>query len=122
VIDHEHRELFRLANVLLEKTSVQSDEPLEFDAAFDTLLRHLVEHFTHEESILASHGYAQLAEHAAQHQGLVESALKLSQQASESIVSMGELVEFLVAEVVAGHLLKKDRGFFGLFAEPVAGS
>jgi hypothetical protein len=35
---------------------------------------------------------------------------------------MGELVEFLVAEVVAGHLLKKDRGFFGLFAEPVAGS
>jgi diguanylate cyclase (GGDEF)-like protein/hemerythrin-like metal-binding protein/PAS domain S-box-containing protein len=117
VIDHEHRELFRLANVLLEKTSVQSDEPLEFDAAFDTLLRHLVEHFTHEESILASHGYAQLAEHAAQHQGLVESALKLSQQASESIVSMGELVEFLVAEVVAGHLLKKDRGFFGLFVD-----
>jgi diguanylate cyclase (GGDEF)-like protein/hemerythrin-like metal-binding protein/PAS domain S-box-containing protein len=122
VIDHEHRELFRLANVLLEKTGAQREAPLEFDAAFDALLRHLVEHFAHEESILASHGYAHLAEHAAQHQALVESAIKLSEQASESIVSMGELVEFLVAEVVAGHLLKKDRTFFGLFAEPVAGS
>jgi diguanylate cyclase (GGDEF)-like protein/PAS domain S-box-containing protein/hemerythrin-like metal-binding protein len=117
VIDQEHRELFRLANVLLEKAGVQRDEPIEFDAAFDALLRHLVEHFAHEESILASHGYAQLAEHAAQHQALVAGALKLNHQAAESIVSIGELVEFLVAEVVAGHLLKKDRSFFGLFAE-----
>lgn len=119
VIDQEHRELFRLANVLLEKTVAQNDEPIGFDVAFDALLKHLAEHFGHEESILASYNYEHLTEHANEHKTILNNALALREQAKKSIISVGKLVEFLVSEVVARHLLKQDRLFFGLFSERV---
>ena len=114
-IDKEHRELFRLGNILLEKATNQIAEPAQFNTAFDALLAHVVEHFAHEELILIDRGYDGLSDHAESHHMLVESALKLRHQAEQSGISIGELVDFLVAKVVVGHMLKKDREFFWLF-------
>ena len=119
-IDHEHRILLRLANTLLEKAVTRSDAPDRFNDAFDALLTHIVEHFTHEEAILLERGYEHAAEHAKLHQALVEKALQLRRQSGESGVSIGELVDFLAYEVVARHMLVKDRDFFDLFAENMA--
>ncbi|MDD2850325.1 MAG: diguanylate cyclase [Desulfuromonadaceae bacterium] len=116
-IDNEHRELFLLANVLLEKVLAGNTEPDQFKQAFDNLQVHIVKHFAHEESILLEHGYDRVVDHTERHCVLVESAMKLRRQFEESGVSVGELVEFLVSEVVVGHMLNKDRAFFGLFAD-----
>ena len=51
---------------------------MQFNSAFDDLLAHVAEHFTHEESILLSRSYEKTAEHAEQHQDIVESAMKHS--------------------------------------------
>lgn len=116
-IDKEHRELFRLSNVLLGKAVTRAEEPGQFDAAFDALLAHVLEHFAHEEAILQAHGYEHLQEHAKIHQELVAQALKLRHSGNHGVgVSVGELVDFLVTEVVARHMLMDDRKFAKLFA------
>ena len=114
-IDREHRELFDLANVLLDRALVRDINPGPFNATFDALLSHVVAHFSHEEDILRARDYGRLVDHAAAHQQLVARALQLRRQADLSGVSIGELVDFLVSEVVAGHMLREDRLFFGLF-------
>lgn len=123
-IDQEHRELFRLSNVLLAKVATRVGAEGQFDAAFDALLAHVVEHFAHEEAILQAHGYEHLQEHAKIHQQLVAQALALRHSANHGAgVSVGDLVDFLVTEVIARHMLVDDRKFANLFAnKPVDAS
>jgi hemerythrin-like metal-binding protein len=120
VIDQEHETLFFLANRLLDKVVLRHQQPLEFEAAYAALVTHAEEHFAHEEVILQTHGYAQLASHAKQHQLLLTRANALHlrlQVVVESAEAESELVKFLVAELVTGHLMHEDRAFFGLFKQ-----
>jgi len=110
-IDQQHRELFRLANGLLDAA------PPDFLKAFDTLLTHVDQHFTDEENVLRDHAYEAIAEHTACHHALIRHAQELRRRVEEKSVSMGELVDFLVRDVVAKHMLKEDRKFFSLFAK-----
>ena len=122
-IDQEHRELFRLSNVLLAKAAIRSEAPEQFDAAFDALLAHVSDHFAHEEAILQAHGYEHLQAHAEKHQQLVAQALRLRQSINQQEgLSVGELVDFLVTEVVARHMLTEDRKFANLFFDEQVGS
>jgi diguanylate cyclase (GGDEF)-like protein/hemerythrin-like metal-binding protein/PAS domain S-box-containing protein len=114
-IDDEHRELFRLANALLDQASLPGVSSEAFNGAFDRLLSHVTKHFADEESILRAHDFAQLREHAELHRQLLARAVNLRHQTDEGGVSLGALVEFLVSDVVAGHLISEDRKFFGLF-------
>lgn len=123
-IDEEHRELFRLGNVLLGHVATRTETPGQFEAAFDALLAHVVEHFAHEEAILQAHAYEYLQEHTKIHQTLVAQALKLRHSANHGAgASVGELVDFLVTEVVARHMLTEDRKFAKLFpGQPMGAS
>jgi diguanylate cyclase (GGDEF)-like protein/hemerythrin-like metal-binding protein/PAS domain S-box-containing protein len=114
-IDQEHQKLFQLTNTLLDKAAAGDRESGAFKDAFDALLAHVVQHFADEEEILAAHHYEHLEKHADLHQQLVERAGHLRQQADIAGVSMGDLVEFLVSDVVAGHMLGEDWDFYGLF-------
>ncbi|HEY5581716.1 MAG TPA: diguanylate cyclase [Rhodoferax sp.] len=120
VIDQEHEALFRLANALLDQAALRRQQPALFESAFEALLMHVAEHFAHEEAILLAHGFANLADHAQQHQALLARARTLHLAADAEDASEGELVKFLVAELVAGHMLHADRAFFTLFATPHA--
>jgi len=121
VIDQEHESLFRLANALLDQAALRRQQPTLFESAFEALLMHVAAHFAHEEAILLAHGFANLADHAQQHQALLARAhaLHLAAVAADAEdASEGELVKFLVTELVAGHMLHADRDFFALFATP----
>lgn len=115
IIDQEHKKLFDLANILIEKSFLRNERPREFESAFEKLLAHVVQHFKDEEAILASHHYVDLGEHARAHQALVARALQLQSDVASGGGTMGELVSFLADEVVAQHMLKEDRKFFHLF-------
>ncbi|WP_223923991.1 diguanylate cyclase [Geobacter sp. AOG2] len=115
-IDEDHRKLFRLVNTLFTRAIIRDADPERFNEAFDGLLSHAADHFTQEEEILRRHAYEDVDEHAEQHRLLVEHALKLRLQADKSGVSAGELIDFLVNEVVVGHLLRTDLAFYPLFA------
>ncbi len=115
VIDAEHRELFRLANQLLD-LAIIDPAPAHLLPTLDALLDLVTSHFAHEEEILRRHDYADLERHAGLHQRLVERALDLRAEVERGALTFGQLAEFLSRDVVARHMLHEDRDFFGLFA------
>ncbi|MFA6970738.1 MAG: diguanylate cyclase [Gallionella sp.] len=114
-IDGEHRQLFELANTLIESAFSRNENPKKFDDALEKLLAHVVQHFTDEEAILARYHYADLDVQVHAHKILIEHALQLRDAAAAGVVKIGELVDFLANEVVAQHMLKTDREFYPLF-------
>jgi hemerythrin-like metal-binding protein len=116
-IDREHRELFELANVLLDASFASVSSPQAFSAALDKLLAHIVQHFTDEEELLALHGYDELESHRLAHAGLLARAGEIKAFADAGETTLGDLVEFLANTVVAQHLFKADRKYFPLFKQ-----
>jgi len=116
VIDAEHREIFRLANALIDAAwGVRGASP-RFAGALDDLVEHVAMHFADEEEILAARGYLQLEEHRRAHAGLLRRAREMSARAGSGDVRPADVVEFLVQDVVARHIIAVDRAFFPLFA------
>ena len=111
-IDAEHRELFDLGNALIAAAIEQYSEPGLWRAALDSLLAHLVRHFQDEETLLTRHGYAKLAEHQRAHGSLLRRADELKAAVERGEAPLGHLVNFLVNDVIALHLLKIDRDFY----------
>jgi len=120
-IDAEHRELFVLANALIDALPAAKTDPPLFRAAFDRLLNHVQDHFRAEEAILDALGYDQAEEHRRAHQGLLRRAGQLRARCATGEVTLGAVVEFLAQDVIARHLLTVDRAFFPLFQPAPAG-
>jgi diguanylate cyclase len=118
LIDAEHRELFELANTLLEAVvSGKNARP-----ALDQLIGHVRRHFSDEEAILAEHAYPRLEAHRAAHASLLAKAAELRARMEHDDAGLGTVVEFLARDVVARHLLTADRDFFPLLATCAAGA
>lgn len=116
-IDREHRELFEMANALLDASFASVSSPHAFSAALDKLLAHIVQHFTDEEELLALHGYDELESHRRAHAGLLARAGEIKAFADAGKTTLGDLVEFLANTVVAQHLFKADRKYFPMFKQ-----
>ncbi len=117
-IDEEHRELFRLANRLID-ASVQQDAPDGIGTSLDALLTHVQQHFADEEAILERLNYDHLTEHRRAHAGLLKRARALKARVDAGKAHLGAVVEFLAQDVVARHLIAADRAFFPLFSKPL---
>lgn len=114
-IDEEHKELFRLAGILINSAMEQDDHPEKFEQAFQALLTHAVKHFAGEELILAAYEYEDLEEHVRLHRELVQRAHKVYQAMAIHQLSVGQLIDFIIDDLVKGHMLKKDRKLYHLF-------
>lgn len=116
LIDAEHRELFELANVLIEAVVSSRDAR----PALDRLIEHVGRHFSDEEAILAEHAYPRLEAHRAAHAALLAKAAGLRAAMEHDAAGLGNIVEFLARDVVARHLFTADRDFFPLLAGQAA--
>ena len=114
-IDGEHRELFVLANRLIDAAFRGEVAPTKFLVALDELIAHVQRHFADEEAILAQLHYADLEPHKRSHAGLIRRAVFLRERAQAGEATLGAVVEFLAQDVVARHLMAVDRAFFPLF-------
>ena len=86
------------------------------DTALTALIKHLEQHFRHEEAILAERGYARLEEHRNAHNHLLRKTGELRDAAiSSGSASFGALIDFLANDVVARHLFTADRDYYPLF-------
>ena len=113
-IDSEHREMFRFANVLLEKTTDPDAEPAEVKQAYEFLITTITKHFRDEEAQMRAWNYPKLQEHAQMHQKLLERSAELRQHVDDQTLAFGELVEFVALDVVARHMLKHDRDYYAM--------
>ncbi len=120
-IDAEHRELFCLANALIDAALTAADRDGDAACAFDRLLEHVAAHFAHEEALLAQYGFAQLDAHRRAHAGLLGRAQALRREWLQGAAGLGAIVEFIAGDVVARHLFKADREFFSLFLDGFPG-
>ena len=120
-IDSEHRELFELANALIQASIGGEKAKLGFGLAFSKLFDHVASHFASEEALLEQHGYAKVDAHRRAHTGLLERAIDLKKAVEAGQAKLGSVVEFLANDVVARHLFGADRDFFPLF-KAAAGS
>ena len=114
-IDRQHRQLFELANSLLDASFKSESSPQAFNAALEKLLAHIAKHFADEEVLLARYGYKDLDAHRQAHARLLERARQIRSSAAAGKAKLGDLVEFLANTVVAQHLFKEDRKYFPLF-------
>ena len=113
-IDAEHRELFDLGNALIGVAMEQHTEPGAWRAALDSMLAHLTRHFRDEEALLDRLGYPRLAEHRRAHADLLTQAGALRAAVDDGEATLGHLVNFLVNDVVALHVLRVDLDFYRL--------
>lgn len=116
-IDREHRQIFDLANALLDASFGLKTSPTAFTAAFERLYAHLAQHFADEEALLAERGYKDLEAHRRAHVALLTKTSELKASAAAGGTTFGELVDFLANTVVAQHLFTMDRKFFSLFEQ-----
>lgn len=116
-IDRQHRELFELANVLIDAFLSGAEDFAAIAPAYDRLLEHILRHFADEEAILARRSYPELELHRRAHRGLVARARELRGLVIDGSAGLGGLVEFLAGDVVSRHLFRMDRDFFPLFSK-----
>ena len=111
----EHRELFQLANILIEAALPDNQDSEAARAAMNELLAHVVRHFADEEGILERLNYARLPEHREAHAGLVLRTRWMARLMEERKLHPLAIVSFLAQDVVARHVLVVDRAFFPMF-------
>jgi len=111
-IDEEHRQLFELANVLLNAGLEQPDATDSIQGSLAALLAHTVEHFRHEEELLAAIDYPELESHRLEHQRLLQQAATLNEAAAADELPFASLLNFVVQEVILTHLFKYDRQYY----------
>lgn len=113
-IDAEHKELMRLGNLLLNASSAEA--PMEeIEHLVGTLLSEVTSHFEHEESILRRAEYAALEAHRACHQKLLAQAGELVGRFRAREATVGDLLGFVLHDVVAMHMLREDAEYFPCF-------
>lgn len=113
-IDAEHRQLFVLTNRLLEHMKDQQEHPAQFLECMENLFDVARHHFTFEELVLAELGYPELANHRQDHQLLLQKADQLMTAARAGTLGNDELLNFIIQELVVGHMSQADRRYFPL--------
>ncbi|MBB6443967.1 diguanylate cyclase [Bacillus benzoevorans] len=111
VIDEQHRDLIKQGNSLiyLSLSNAGYEQTLQ---QLNTVLTHVVDHFASEEEILSSIGYPGYERHAQIHTGLVKKALELKEAYQKGELKSSAFFSFLVDDIIIGHMLHADRGYF----------
>ena len=111
-VGEEDRELFDLGNALIAAAAEQCSVPGAWRAALDAMLAHLVRHFQCEEALQAECADVRLAEHRRAHAALLGRAADVKAAVERGEETIWHLVDFVVRDVIALHLLKIDQQFF----------
>ena len=110
LIDSQHESLFKISNELLEAV-LSSSQKSDISMIITRLLGDVSQHFKDEEVILESVGFPGIDQHKTEHAKLLAKGLDLSQQFEASTLSIGDVFQFLVYEVVMIHMLGADREY-----------
>jgi diguanylate cyclase (GGDEF)-like protein/hemerythrin-like metal-binding protein/PAS domain S-box-containing protein len=117
-IDVEHRNLFKLANSVLDQCAGPNADPKQVQPALQRLVAHIEQHFSEEEALMQQWGYSKVREHAEVHEQLLQRANEFRQGVERHALPLGEFVEFVAVDVVAKHMLKYDRDYFSVAKGP----
>lgn len=110
-IDEQHKNLIRAGNTLLDAVHTsRSQAHVKFSV--DCLIDEVKAHFKSEEALLAAWNHPITDEHRAQHEDLLDKAMALARRSQNSRLSNRHVLDFLVDDLVYGHIATQDRKFF----------
>lgn len=118
-LDKEHQGLVEQINELFEAVRDKRGSEVYADVVV-VLETYVVEHFAHEEKLMAEYQFPGLADHQQEHQNLVAAVQELRKDHAERDESAArELLNFLRTWLLE-HIVKVDREY-GPFIESRAG-
>lgn len=118
-LDNEHRQLIAQINRLYEALrDKRSGEVLNDILAM--LENYTVDHFTHEEKLMAAYGFPGLEEHRQHHGKLIEAVAQLKKSADDDTGSLAASLLKLLRNWVLDHIVEVDKKY-GAYLESRAG-
>lgn len=108
-IDAQHQYLFALTNRLLRNTAENASLPI-IAVTLAQLDDYVKEHFDLEEQMLREAGYAELAEHIAQHQSLKKRLHEYGQRLLNESLSPIDFARFMQMWL-SKHILQSDMKY-----------
>ncbi len=109
-IDAQHRKLFEVSNALLETVHKNPSES-EATLKVEILINAVKSHFESEESLLAGWKHPLTEDHKAVHEDLLARANELLARSQNGTLSSHCVFNFLVDDLVYGHIASEDRKF-----------
>jgi len=108
-VDDEHKQIFILVQDVLDATYDSEDATIE--STMDFLAGYTVDHFKHEESLMAESNYPDMAVHKKQHDDFVAEVLALRNRlVNESDKAKGNSdVTKVVVNWLTDHVLGSDK-------------
>ena len=110
-IDAQHQELFVQINAVVASV-VNGLQAVEVAAQMDNLIRNVADHFEAEERLLGAAGFEGLPGHAAAHGKLMERAVFLVNHYRNARLPIGDLLQFLMQDLIAAHVMVEDLSCF----------
>ncbi|MBN1958796.1 MAG: hemerythrin family protein [Desulfuromonadales bacterium] len=118
-LDNEHKALVAEVNHLYEAIREKRGEEV-LGEILTMLQKYTVDHFQHEEKLMAEYGFSGLEEHKEVHADLIQSVEDIKQRPSSGTEKLArELMQFLRGWVMA-HIVEIDKKY-GPFLESRAG-
>lgn len=115
LIDSQHKQLFQAVQQLVRLYQASTADPALLPA-LNALLADVTRHFADEENVLGSPPYPYLDEHRLEHRRLLKHATVLHAAVLQEAVPLTHLLEFVVGELVIGHMRQEDIHFFRYLA------
>lgn len=118
-LDGHHRKLIDRLHLLKKETTGGTDiaDALK---VLDAIDEHIFRHFQYEEDYLRDHGYPEVAEHKAEHEGFVAGYTAVRQRLMRGEkVELGEIILF-IERWLESHFLKQDKRYADYIASQPA--
>ena len=110
-IDRQHQRLFKVANLLLEQ-AYDRQKRKSLAPLVDQLIAEIESHFSSEEALLEAWNHPITQEHRIAHRKLLGKAKSLRAKAQHDALSYRSILDFLVYDLVYGHIDLEDRDYF----------
>lgn len=107
-IDEDHRKLLDLFNILNHAIS-DGDTPEYQVAVLEELINCTIWHFSHEERLMLKYDYADIDEHKAAHQELIDSAMQLEKKILQADSSIEDEDVAFLERWLTEHILTDDN-------------
>lgn len=111
LIDIEHRYLFEQANTLL-RALLEKSSKTYISQLISAFIIEIETHFHHEEELLHRINYLDKKQHFKLHNDLLAHARTLLIDFEDSKASNGELLHFIMYDMVSQHILNEDVKYF----------
>lgn len=110
-IDKQHKTLLEDSNILITAL-INRERKEECAKHLDKLMEDIKTHFKDEEDIFLKTKYPYAKNHIISHENLIKKAEILRNKNYPVPPNLGEVVSFVIYDVIAQHLAIEDKGYF----------